>query len=79
MLVIGSRSVMRLPILAGVRTLGADLMVSLFSSKVEYNSETATFGQFSHSELLGQILFKVVSLLGTKSAAPYGLKKFFGK
>ncbi len=62
-----------------MRTLGAVLIVSLFSSKVEYNSEIATSGRLSQSQLLGQILLKMVSLLGAKSAAPYGLKKFFGQ
>ncbi len=79
MFVIGSRYCRKLPILPGVRTLGTDLMVALFSSMVEYNSDTATSGRFNHSQLLGHVLLKMVSLLGAMSAAPYGLKKFFGK
>ncbi len=79
MFIIGSSSCSRLATLSGVRTLGMPLMVSLFSSSVEYSSDTATSGHFNHSKLLGHVLLRMVSLLGVMSAAPYGLKKLFGK
>ncbi len=75
MFIIGSRCSRRLAIVPSVRTLGMDLMVSLFSSRVEYSSDSATSGHFNHSKLLGNVLLRMVSLLGVTSAAPYGLKK----
>ncbi len=49
LLFIGCRSVTMLLSLAAARIWGTVLIVSLFSAKVEYNTETATFGRFSHS------------------------------